>query len=111
MGLPARRASCPAEETRPAPARPGNTRPGDMLRANMRPVTRGAATYAPGNVRRGAMTPPPRRSTVEERWRFLRLAVLRPLLTVVALVVVYYVLPVDRHLDVSALILLITGIA
>jgi len=33
------------------------------------------------------------------RWRFVHLAVLRPLLTVTALVCVYYVLPVDRQLS------------
>ncbi|HKS49617.1 MAG TPA: potassium channel family protein [Amycolatopsis sp.] len=48
--------------------------------------------------------------TSVQRRRFLVLAVLRPMLTVAVLVLLYYVLPVDRQLDVWTLVLLVGGL-
>lgn len=46
-----------------------------------------------------------------ERWRFLWLAVTRPAITVAALIVLYYYLPVDRQLDVWGTLFLVAGLS
>lgn len=45
-----------------------------------------------------------------QRRRFLVLAVVRPVVTTAVLVVVYYLLPVDKSLDVWTLVLLVGGL-
>src|SRR5204863_1018467 len=47
---------------------------------------------------RGAQAEGPRALSAARRWRFVHLAVLRPLLTVTALVSLYYLLPVEQGL-------------
>ncbi|MFD2416066.1 potassium channel family protein [Amycolatopsis pigmentata] len=55
--------------------------------------------------------PPGRPVTSAERWRFLWLAVARPAITVVALIVLYYYLPVDKKLDVWGTLFLVAGLS
>jgi voltage-gated potassium channel len=55
--------------------------------------------------------PPTRSFDSSKRWRFLWLAVVRPAITVAALVVLYYYLPVDKTLDVWGTLFLVAGLS
>lgn len=57
------------------------------------------------------VTPGPNKFAPSPRWRFILLAVVRPLVTVTILLMIYYLLPADRRLSTSTLVQLVLELA